>query len=211
MKNLLATCLIILTFESKAAINIVNENFDRALAKAQNQSLNMDVRWSAVMNAASLASGEEMLKVVKLSKNSDWFIRNAVLVALDKNGNDMSYDVAKQLVTDKSLVVRSAAVDILSRLKTDEVKNIFSTELDKKYNMNGSSSLWIRRQMMTHLVDNSDKNEKVFFVKYLFDSSPEIARLSALALEKMTQVRFSGSDDKDVVNQWKKYARNQKW
>ena len=179
--------------------------------KAKNESLPMNQRWAALQKATTLASGEDFLKVVAFTDSKDWFMRNASLVALDKSGSDMVYDQAKKLITDKALVVRSAAADILMRLNNDAVKKIFSAELEKKYNFNGKNSLWIRKQMMSHLVKNPTVSERDFYVKYLDDQDIEIAALSTKALEKITQIRFTAANDRDLVKQWKKAVRQEKW
>lgn len=178
---------------------------------AKNEALPMKQRWAALQKATTLASGDEFLKVVAFGDSKDWFMRNASLVALEKSGSDMVYDQAKKLITDKALVVRSAAADILMRLNNDAVKRIFSAELEKKYNFNGKSSLWIRRQMMTHLVKNSTASERDFYVRYLYDQDIEIAAISTHALEKITKIRFTAANNKDLVKQWQAAAKQEKW
>ncbi len=178
---------------------------------AKNEALPMSRRWAALQKATALASGEEFLKIVAFSDSKDWFMRNASLVALEKSGSDMVYDQAKKLITDKALVVRSAAAQILIRLNNDAVKKIFSAELEKKYNFNGKNSLWIRKQMMSHLVKNPKVSERDFYVRYLDDQDIEIAALSTKALEKITQIRFTAANDKDLVKKWKKAAQQEKW
>lgn len=178
---------------------------------AKNEALPMSRRWAALQKATALANGDEFLKVIAFGDSKDWFMRNASLVALEKSGSDMVYDQAKKLITDKALVVRSAAADILMKLNNDAVKRIFSAELEKKYNFNGQSSLWIRKQMMTHLVRNANSNERDFYVRYLYDQDVEIAALSTQALEKITKIRFTAVNSKDLVKQWQKAAKQEKW
>lgn len=178
---------------------------------AKNEALPMSQRWAALQKASALASGDDFLKVVAFGDSKDWFMRNASLVALEKSGSDMVYDQAKKLITDKALVVRSASADILMKLNNDTVKRIFAAELEKKYNFNGKSSLWIRKQMMTHLVKNPTASERDFYVRYLDDQDIEIAALSTRALEKITQVKFTAANNKDLVKQWKNAAKQEKW
>lgn len=178
---------------------------------AKNEALPMKQRWTALQKASALASGDDFLKVVAFGDSKDWFMRNASLVALEKSGSDMVYDQAKKLITDKALVVRSAAADILIRLNGDGVKRIFSAELEKRYNFNGKSSLWIRKQMMTHLVKNANSSERDFYVRYLYDQDVEIAALSTRALEKITKIRFTAKNNKDLVQQWQVAAKQEKW
>lgn len=204
-----------LMFFSISALAAIQDSastvFSTEYAKARNEALPMGQRWKALQKASEVATGEEFSKIVAFGNSRDWFMRNASLVALDKAGNDMVYDQAKKLIQDKALVVRSASVDILARLKNNSMKKIFSQELEKKYNFNGQSSLWIRKQMMSYLVRNPEKSEKDFFLKYLYDKDIEVAALSTQALEKITDIRLTGKNQTDLVQQWKKVAQNQKW
>ncbi len=206
---------LIMTSNLKAAVATGNgveaTTFISEYKKAANVALPMSQRWAALQKASAQASGDEFFKVMAFGDDKDWFMRNASLVALDKSGSDMVYDQAKKLMTDKALVVRSAAADILMRLNNDAVKKIFSTELEKKYNFNGRNSLWIRKQMMTHLIKNPTITERDFYVRYLNDQDPEIAVLSTRALEKITRIRFTAANDKDLITQWKKAAQQEKW
>ena len=212
---ILAFFQLILTSNLKAALATGNSveatTFISEYKKAVNVALPMSQRWAALQKASVQASGDEFFKVMAFGDDKDWFMRNASLVALDKSGSDMVYDQAKKLVTDKALVVRSAAADILMRLNNDSVKKIFAAELEKKYNFNGRSSLWIRKQMMTHLIKNPSATERDFYVRYLNDQDPEIAVLSTRALEKITRIRFIAANDKDLITQWKKAAQQEKW
>lgn len=207
--------LVILSLSCANAAIPENTNkaqaFEQSYLEAKSSSQPMSRRWKALMRAAELAQGEQLNKIAEFRKDKDWYMRNAMLVAFDKSGNNSVYDHAKILIQDKALVVRSASADILMRLNNQEVRRIFSQEMDKSYNFKGRSSLWIRPQMMKYLAANPSQTERSFFVKYLYDKDIKVASLSAEALEKITQIRFSGKDSADLVNKWKEAARTQKW
>lgn len=208
--KLISILILFLSLAAAAAIEDTS-NFSTEYKKAKNEALGMSERWSALQKASDLASGEDFSKIVAFADSKDWYMRNASLIALDKSGNGMVYDQAKKLITDKALVVRSAAADILARLNNDDVKKIFSMEMDKKYNFSGRSSLWIRKQMMSHLIQNPVKADRDFFMKYLSDDDQEIALLSTKALEKITDIRFEGKNTGEVIQQWKDVAKTQRW
>ncbi len=186
-------------------------SFDAQYKLAKNINLPMSSRWKALLQASEIAEGDQLAKVMAFSKDKDWFMRNALLVALDKMGTDIVYDRAKELLTDKSLVVRSAAADILIRLNNTDVRRIFSEELSKKYNFNGSASLWIRPQMLKHLAENPSAEERGFFVQILHEKDQQMASISTQALEKLTGIRFSGKTNSEIISQWKSYAAQKKW
>lgn len=209
IRILIAGCAFVFGLSAVAAIpERENSNFAAQYQIASNPNLAMTQRWKALLKAAELAEGPQMEKVLAFTESKDWYMRNATLVALDKLGNDIVYEKAKILVTDKALVVRSAAVDVLSRLNSREIRKVFSQELAKPYNFSGKTSLWIRAQIMKHLIQNPTEDEKAFFAHYLFDKDRQIAEMSTLALEKVTNIKFDG---KDRLAQWKKIVKDRKW
>ena len=211
-KYFLVTLLYVFSNSLFAALpEAETKNFDAQYKLAKNQTLPMSARWKALLFAAEAAQGQQIQNIIAFAKDKDWFMRNASLVALEKMGTDIVYDQAKLLISDKALVVRSAAAEILMRLNNREVRKIFTDELSKKYNYNGKSSLWIRPQIMKYLADKPNSDERAFFVKYLFEKDTEIALMSVSALQKMTNIRFSGKNNKEVIAQWQKHAQKEKW
>lgn len=184
------------------------QDFATQIARAKNQSLPMAQRWDALIKSAEEADGTQIKQVLEFAKSKDWYMRNALLVALDKMGTDLVYDSAKRLVSDKALVVRSAAVDILTRLENQEVRELLAKELNRNYNFVGKKSLWIRAQIMKNLVKKPYQSEKEYFAKLLFDNDPEISAMSMQALEKISQVHFEGEN---ALSSWKKFVKEQKW
>jgi len=184
------------------------QNFSSQIARAKNQALPMAQRWDALIKSAEAADGQQIQQVLEFAKSKDWYMRNALLVALDKMGTDLVYDKAKALVSDKALVVRSAAVDILTRLESQEVRALLAKELNRNYNFVGKKSLWIRAQIMKNLVKKPYQSEREYFSKLLFDNDPEISLMSMQALEKISQVHFDGEN---ALSSWKKFVKEQKW
>jgi HEAT repeat protein len=160
--------------------------FSEQLKVVENTDNSMNARWQALMSATQMASDEQLMAIKQLAKSNEWYIRNAVMVALKDRSQSLALEVARQLVTDKALVVRSAAVDILAQDWSDEVKNIFVTEVNKPYNFNKQSSLWIRKQMVEKISEKSSFLDKEFFEKMSQDSDKEIAQMSRSVLEKIS-------------------------
>lgn len=206
-----ALSILVLLFSVNVWSYVQNENeqnFSSQMARAKNQSLPMAQRWDALIKSAEAADGQQIKQVLEFAKSKDWYMRNALLVALDKMGTDLVYDNAKVLLSDKALVVRSAAVDILTRLENQEVRTLLAKELNRSYNFVGKKSLWIRAQIMKNLVKKPYQSEREYFSKLLFDNDPEIATMSMQALEKISQVSFDGDKSLDS---WKKFVKEQKW
>lgn len=209
MKALTLLLMLLFCVNAWSYVQLENEqNFSSQIARAKNQALPMAQRWDALIKSAEVADGQQIKQVLAFAKSKDWYMRNALLVALDKMGTDLVYDNAKVLVSDKALVVRSAAVDILTRLESPEVRTLLSKELNRNYNFVGKKSLWIRAQIMKNLVKKPYVAEREYFSKLLFDNDPEISNMSMQALEKISQVHFEG--DK-ALDSWRKFVKTQKW
>jgi len=209
MKLVLAFIVFSMSVTVWSYVPQVNDlNFTSQMSRAQNSSLPMTQRWDAVIKATELVNAEQMKDLLNLSRSRDWFVRNALLVGLDKTGNDLVYEKAAALMNDKALVVRSAAVDVLSRLNSRKNRELLAREMTKNYNFVGQKSLWIRSQIMKGLVKNPQSFEKEFFSKMLFDQDTEIANMSTQALEKITNIRFDGPQK---LTAWRKLAKDRKW
>lgn len=190
-----------------AAIPDAN-NFSGQIKMAQATSLPMSTRWQSLIRAAELAGPEQIAQISAFAKSTDWYMRNAALVALEKIDTSYAIDQAKILVQDKALVVRSAAVEMLAKKNTLEIRRIFADELNKGYNYSGKQSLWIRPQMMKVIAKFVSQDDRQFLAKYLFDSDKKVAAISATALEKISSIRF---DDKNKVQAWQDYVKKNRW
>ena len=205
-KIVLIICLISLkTFALIPSEN--TQTFSSQMNRAKNTALPMSQRWDALIQASELAEGNQIKEVLSFSKNKDWYMRNALLVALDKAGNDLVYDKAKDLISDKALVVRSAAVDVLNRLESTEVRKMLLSEVSKSYNFVNGKSLWIRSQIMKSMIKKPNQTEMSIYAKLVFDKDIEIAELSSQALERLSKVRFEG---KDKIKSWQSYIKENK-
>lgn len=185
-----------------------DKNYASQIKSAQNVSLPMSARWQSLLKAAELAGPQQIPEITAFAKSNDWFMRNAALVALEKINTSYAIDQAKILVQDKALVVRSAAVEMLAKKNTLEIKRLFAEELSKPYNFSGRQSLWIRPQIMKVIAAGVSTDDRQFMAKHLFDSDKKVATLSALALEKISTIRF---EDKNKVQSWQNYVKKNRW
>ena len=185
------------------------KDFAALIKSAQDTSLTLTERWQSLVQAGKIAEADQVEKITEFSKNSEWFMRNAALVALQGvHGGDDAIEQAKILIKDKALVVRSAAVVALANKNTLEIKQLFAAELAKPYNFSGRQSLWIRPQLMEKIAQLSTEDDRQFFSRYLFDSDQKVAELSADALEKISTVHF---DEKKSVELWQVYVKKHNW
>ncbi len=176
--------------------------------RAKDSTLTMNQRWQAIIAAADVAGPKDIEEIKSFVSHADWYIRNAALISLSKVKPSIAVEQARILLKDKALVVRSAAVDVLAKNLDEETKSLLIGELEQPYNFNKKSSLWIRGQIIEKISELNSKNDRDFFVKYLFDKDTKVSEASALALAKITG-RSISSDN--IVMNWRNYAKEQKW
>jgi hypothetical protein len=175
---------------------------------AFNESQGMGLRWRALIAAAELNGEKALGDLKKAGDHSVWFMRNAALVALSEVSPSEAKLLAKKLIKDKALVVRSAALEVLQKNQSEDVRELLWKELEQKYNFKGAQSLWIRHQIVEVLAESAQLNELNSFGRLLSDKDPRIHLPAVAGLEKMTGVRLGKSEHQptELVGLWKKYV-----
>lgn len=209
MKRVTFFSALILSLSLHAAIPQLAEKDFKSLVKvAANSALPMTERWQALIKAGEIAKPNEIKQIQNFSKSSDWYMRNASLVSLESVNTGYAIDQAKVLVSDKALVVRSAAVAILTKKNSLEVRRILALELAKAYNFSGKQSLWIRPQIMQQMARTATNQDRQFMAQYLFDSDKKVAQLSVQALEKISSIQFTGPKQLEL---WQQHVKKNNW
>lgn len=209
MKNFLVGVVLIGSIVVQAAtITSIPETFEGQIAAAKNSYLPMSSRWAALIKASTLANHRQIGAIREFVKSEDWYMRNAALVALKKFGQDYADIEARKLVSDKALVVRSAAVDVLAQTMTLDNKAILIGELSKPYNFKGKQSLWVRSQIVNHLARKAGTDDRIFFSKCLFDQDPKVTLAATQALSKITNIFFEGNNK---VKKWQALVKEKGW
>lgn len=184
------------------------QDFNNYIKMASNDKLNMNSRWTSLIQSANFAEVDQISEIKKFTTHKEWYMRNASLVALQKADPNEAEVQARKLIKDKALVVRSAAVEILGKNLTTENKNVLQEEIHQSYNFNKKSSLWIRKQILDKLAKVATKQDQNIFVKTLFDNDKKISELSAKTLEKITGEKLAR---KKFVENWRQLAKQRKW
>ncbi len=150
----------------------------------------MPIRWKA-LTLGSLAQGSASKEsLYKALKSDAWFMRNAALLAMQRIFPLESAKSAQQLLDDKALVVRSAAVKTLANRLDADGREILWGELDKPYNFKNKESLWIRAQILEALAKTPDKRELPIFARSLRDKDTRLHYFSVVALEKISNKKL---------------------
>lgn len=173
----------------------------------------MSVRWRALMAAAEARRKEATADLLKAGKHSQWFMRNAALVALTEVNPSEAQHLGKQLMRDKALVVRSAAVSVLAKEASEEIRDLLWEELHQKYNFNKDSSLWIRSQIVAALAERPENHELRLFANLLNDKDQRVQLPAIGGLEKLTGVRLGEGklQQKVLVSLWKNHLKKENY
>lgn len=145
----------------------------------------MKVRWKSLITFVELNPKNSMDVLNQASENEEWFMRNAAMVASANYDSSVAVDMAKKLIKDKALVVRSAAVDALVKIEPNDIREIFWNEIKADYNFKNKQSLWVRDSMAQYLAERPLNYEKSKFEDLAHDPSEEIQQHSKSALLKI--------------------------
>lgn len=206
MRSKMILTLLVLAFGLQAAGAV--EDFATYLNSASDKRLSMNIRWNSLVKAAGLANPQQLEKVRQFARHTDWYMRNATLVALKQVSLTEAAAQARRLLTDKALVVRSAAVDILTENITAEDRQLLMSELNKPYNFNKKSSLWIRKQIVEKLALTAGQADRNFFAKAVFDTDQDVARIGARTLAKITGQPY---EEAQPLKQWQNLIKEKNW
>ena len=165
----------------------------------------MNLRWKALMGMAEAQKQKSVKDLLVAANHKEWFMRNGALMAMVHADSHEAVRLARQLLSDKALVVRSAAVEVLSEDLTSENRDILWEQLEKPINFKREQSLWIRPQIVRALADQPLSSEKIYFAQLLNEKEAEIQKeairgLEALTGKKLGQGRMARAE---VVKLWR--------
>lgn len=179
--------------------------YDEVLKVASSGTQGIKIRWKALILAAKIRPEMAGKDIAAFAKHEDWFMRNASLTAIQEVNPQASQKVAEELLKDKALVVRSAAVDVMGKQLTPEAREKLWQELNQKYNFKGAQSLWIRSQILEHLNRSPRSDEMKRFGKALVDKDLKVRAAAVIAMEKLTNTA-RGKMPKSSKN-WQEFAK----
>lgn len=187
-----------------------DELYPELLQMAANPKKNLGVRWKSLTLAAHLKKQAAVKDVSPYLTAREWYMRNAALIALTEVSQSESQKAALQLLDDKALVVRSAAVDALGTDLTAEMRDRLWEELSAGYNFRKKESLWVRSQIAQKLALSPEKEEASRFVDLLKEKDSRMYAPCIAALEKITGetkgTEKASADERRKL--WLKWAKN---
>ncbi len=170
----------------------------------------METRWRAV-TAMGQIGGKLSLPELKLALHSKlWYLRNAALISSQQIDHAQALAWAKELISDKALVVRSAAVDVMTELGDKQSSKILWQKLDSRENFRGKQSLWIRRKIVESLAKLEGPGSEKKFVALLSDRDESLYRPAIQALERITNKKFGKLDESPNLKRhhWQAWAKS---
>ncbi len=134
------------------------ESYNSLSKIAFNSNYKLGQRWRSMAVIAKNFPKSKATKKGLLHKQ--WFIRNSALLGLEQGNKKMARVwAAKYLNKDASLIVRSAAVDILSKNPSPETKKILRANIDNKLNFRKGKPLWVRKNILQAIYQMSTKSD----------------------------------------------------
>lgn len=177
------------------------------------KSNSMDLRWKAVTAASRVGTvAQAKADLVRALQSPEWYMRNAGLIALLNVDHSQALTWARKLLSDKALVVRSAAVDVISQSHDVTSASLLWQKLYAKENFRGRQSLFIRRRIVETLGDIEAKGNEGKFVAVLQDNDASLHEPAIEALERLTKhtVGLPGQPLNARRAQWQQWYKTNK-
>ena len=151
------------------------------------QNYSMPLRWKAFMVMTGIGRGKSLPEIKKVLKAKEWFMRSAGLLALEKVDQKQAVQWAKRMFRkDKAMMVRAKAIDVLRNNPSASVRKMLWKKLYSRENYHRQKSLWIRKQILSYLIDYADQKDLKKIKKTLYDRDPRLHKVAMSGLEKLT-------------------------
>ncbi|MCE3011111.1 MAG: hypothetical protein LW875_10925 [Proteobacteria bacterium] len=174
---------------------------------AFDQNLSMPQRWRALALHTQLEGVKALPQVEKAIKSPEWFMRNAALLSLKSIAPERVEKFAFELLEDKALVVRSAAVGHLPENLSQAQREKLWDLMESKSNFRGLQSLWVRAEIFQKLVLKPQKRELPLYLKALREKDQRFHGPALKALQQMGPQVAKNSESMEVQRQkWLKWA-----
>lgn len=178
--------------------------FEELKKIAFDQNAALQDRWRAITAMGQVDSQGALKTLEAAIVSREWFVRNAALIAMTHGPREKSLEWANRLLSDKALVVRTAAVQTIDKLGGKELSSELWNKLNAKENFRGTHSLWIRRHIVRALSRFPSPLDEKKFLSVLHDPDQSLHQWAIAGLEKITGKKLGES--KDPVS-----SKREKW
>ena len=164
----------------------------KQLAFDSNQALQL--RWRALTMLPRVNAVKAEAPLAEAAQSSEWFMRNAALVAMEQTQRTFTLKWAEKLLDDPALVVRTAAVQTLTAIHAIEKKDVLFQKLYSPENFHRGHSLWVRKHIAKALQQMASPGEEQQFAKLLKDKDNTLHPSAISALNKITGQKIESRD-----------------
>ena len=211
MKTVLfLTLALSLPIFTQVSAGVVEKDFASLKNQAFNSKLDYKARWKALLALVDSAPSKAIPELRKASKSADWFMRDAALRGMAKVDPNEAKQMARSLLKDKALIVRTTAVEYIKKLNDSDSESLLWVELNNPQNFRGQQSLWIRRHIVEALSEFKTKGNEARFVELLADADQTLHVPALKALESLQGAKYDRNvasvDEKKAF--WKKWIRS---
>lgn len=164
---------------------------------AFDEKIPMGTRWNAFMVLTQLDKTKSWAHIHQALHSETWFMRSAALTALKSTDSKKAQEwAAKILQSDRALLVRMKAIEVLSDVKDDKTTELFWQKLYANDSFHLNKSLWIRDDITQLLLRRPRKKDLKRWVQLLHDREEKFQAMAVVALAKITKTdaKLAGND-----------------
>lgn len=160
---------------------------------AFNKGQSISMRWRALTSMGMIEGKKAQPHIEKAVRSEQWYMKNAGIVAMAHANKNSAVEWAKRLLTDRALLVRTAAVQTLKKLKATSSESDLWKSLYAKQNYKRGQSLWVRRHIVETLAEIAQPGRESNFIQVLKDPDRSLVKPAIQGLERITNKKLGES------------------
>lgn len=169
--------------------NIGPQGLKRLKEIAFDERMPMKTRWNSFMALTQIEGVKSIGNIQQALSHETWFMRSAGLTALHNINTAKAKQWATRILkTDRALLVRMKAIEVLSDAKDESTTELFWEKLHANDSFHLNKSLWIREDITKLLLRNPRKKDLKRWVHLLHDKEEKFQSMAAVALTKIAKV-----------------------
>lgn len=171
------------------------EGYRNLVKIMEDEKQTVELRWRAVTAIGRIGGAESKPELAKALSSREWYLRNAGLIAMAGIDRSEALVWARKLLSDKALMVRTAAVETIASFRDAESNELLWTKIYAPENYRGKQSLFIRRRIAESLAALEKKGAESRFVRLLEDQDASLHPSAVAALERLTAQKLGKPKD----------------
>jgi len=167
-------------------------------------------RWTALRVIGRINNPKGYEPLVAMLKNHHPIMRISATIALgDMGADEASLEIMDLVEKDPALVVRSAAIKTLGRLKSKDALPVLEKAFFAENNYLNGRSLFIRRHVVEALGNIQSPDATGLLIRALDDKDQTIGPVAILSLQQITGIMFKADKKSSMAGQWKDWWQHQ--